>query len=41
MIANRGRDTAPELAVRRAAHRLGLRYRVGVRPIGNVRRTAE
>jgi DNA mismatch endonuclease (patch repair protein) len=41
MIANRGRDTAPELAVRRAAHRLGLRYRVGVRPIRSVRRTAD
>lgn len=29
MMANiRGRDTRPELAVRRAAHRLGLRFRL-------------
>ena len=28
MRANRGRDTGPELAVRRALHRMGLRYRV-------------
>ncbi len=41
MVGNRGRDTAPEMAVRRAAHRLGLRYRVGARPIANVRRTAD
>lgn len=41
MIGNRGRDTSPELAVRRAAHRLGLRYRVSARPLTNVRRTAD
>lgn len=28
MRANRGRDTGPELAVRRAIHSMGLRYRV-------------
>ena len=28
MRANRGRDTGPELAVRRALHARGLRYRV-------------
>lgn len=28
MKANRGRDTGPELAVRRILHRRGLRYRV-------------
>jgi DNA mismatch endonuclease (patch repair protein) len=28
MSANRGRDTGPELAVRRALHAKGLRYRV-------------
>ena len=28
MGAIRGRDTAPELAVRRCAHRMGLRYRL-------------
>lgn len=41
MQANRGRDTGPELAVRRAAHRLGLRYRVSIRPIPTLRRTAD
>src|SRR5690242_1595504 len=41
MRANRGRDTAPELAVRRAVHRLGLRYRVSARPIASLRRTAD
>jgi DNA mismatch endonuclease (patch repair protein) len=37
---NRGRDTAPEMAVRQALHRQGLRYRVGLRlslPAGAVR----
>ena len=28
MLANRGRDTAPELAIRSRVHRAGLRYRV-------------
>jgi DNA mismatch endonuclease, patch repair protein len=28
MVANRGRDTGPELAVRRLLHRAGLRYRI-------------
>lgn len=41
MQSNRGRDTSPELAVRRRLHALGLRYRVSVRPIKNVRRTAD
>lgn len=41
MRANKGRDTRPELAVRRAAHALGLRYRVSVRPVASVRRTAD
>ncbi len=41
MRANRSRDTRPELAVRRAAHALGLRYRVSVRPIPTLRRTAD
>lgn len=41
MRANRSRDTAPELALRRAAFRLGLRYRVCARPIPGVRRTAD
>jgi DNA mismatch endonuclease (patch repair protein) len=41
MQANKGRDTKPELALRRAAHALGLRYRVSVRPLPKVRRTAD
>lgn len=41
MRANRGRDTRPELAVRRAVHALGLRYRVNTRPDPSVRRTAD
>lgn len=41
MRANRGRDTGPELALRRAVHALGLRYRVSVRPVPTVRRTAD
>jgi DNA mismatch endonuclease (patch repair protein) len=41
MQANKGRDTKPELALRRAVHGLGLRYRVSVRPLSAVRRTAD
>ncbi|MFJ2030749.1 very short patch repair endonuclease [Streptosporangium sp. NPDC087985] len=41
MRANKGRDTKPELALRRAAHALGLRYRVSYRPLKAVRRTAD
>nr|WP_277612948.1 very short patch repair endonuclease [Cryobacterium glucosi] len=41
MVGNRSRDTKPELAVRRAVHALGLRYRVGTRPLPSVRRTAD
>lgn len=41
MQANKGRDTRPELAVRSAAHALGLRYRVGIRPEPTIRRTAD
>ncbi|MGQ0623120.1 MAG: very short patch repair endonuclease [Sporichthyaceae bacterium] len=41
MQANGGRDTKPELELRSAVHALGLRYRVGVRPIKAVRRTAD
>jgi DNA mismatch endonuclease (patch repair protein) len=35
------RDTAPELALRRALHRRGLRYRVGIRPIPELRGSAD
>ncbi|BCJ70676.1 hypothetical protein CS0771_02200 [Catellatospora sp. IY07-71] len=41
MRANRSRDTKPELALRRAVHALGLRYRVCSRPLLEVRRTAD
>ena len=41
MQANRGRDTTPELALRRAVHALGLRYFVGRRPLTQLRRTAD
>jgi DNA mismatch endonuclease (patch repair protein) len=30
MVANRGRDTKPELLLRRRVHAMGLRYRVGL-----------
>lgn len=41
MRSNKGRDTQPELALRSAAHALGLRYRVSVRPLRELRRTAD
>lgn len=41
MQANRSRDTKPELEVRRALHRLGLRYRVAIAPEPSLRRSAD
>ncbi|MFD4540424.1 very short patch repair endonuclease [Streptomyces bauhiniae] len=41
MTANRGKDTKPELALRAALYRRGLRYRVGIRPLPDLRRTAD
>lgn len=41
MLGNRSRDTKPELAIRRRAHALGLRYRVAAYPLPGVRRTAD
>jgi DNA mismatch endonuclease (patch repair protein) len=41
MVANRSRDTGPELALRRELHHAGLRYRVNTRPLVGVRRTAD
>ncbi|MEU7458020.1 very short patch repair endonuclease [Streptosporangium roseum] len=41
MQANRSRDTRPELAIRRALHAMGLRYRVARRPLPHLRRTAD
>lgn len=41
MQANRRRDTSPEMAVRRACHALGLRYRVDARPLSVLNRRAD
>lgn len=41
MSRTRGRDTAPELAVRRILHRRGLRYFVDRAPIKGLRRRAD
>lgn len=41
MQSNKGRDTKPELAVRRILHADGLRYRVNFRPLPELRRTAD
>jgi DNA mismatch endonuclease (patch repair protein) len=41
MRANKSRDTKPELALRRTVHARGMRYRVGIRPVATLRRTAD
>ncbi|MGW9183827.1 very short patch repair endonuclease [Agromyces sp. NPDC055661] len=41
MLANRGRDTGPELAVRRMLHSHGFRYRVNTPPVKGLRRSAD
>lgn len=41
MQGNKGRDTRPELALRRELHRLGLRYRVDVKPLATHRCRAD
>jgi DNA mismatch endonuclease (patch repair protein) len=41
MLGNTGRDTKPELAVRRLLHARGYRYRVDYRPIREVRSRAD
>jgi DNA mismatch endonuclease (patch repair protein) len=41
MQANRSRDTKPELALRRALHAMGLRYRVCARPVPEVPRAVD
>lgn len=41
MQANRGRDTKPELAIRRAVYATGLRYRVDSRPLAGLNRRAD
>lgn len=37
----RGRDTKPELLVRKELHRLGYRYRVNYAPVPKLRRSAD
>ncbi|PPK70468.1 very short patch repair endonuclease [Actinokineospora auranticolor] len=41
MSRQRARDTGTEIALRRALHALGLRYRVHRRPVTGVRREAD
>ncbi|MFE2277411.1 very short patch repair endonuclease [Streptomyces sp. NPDC059454] len=41
MRANRGKDTGPELALRKELYHRGLRYRVDARPIPDIRRRAD
>lgn len=41
MQGNRGRDTKPEIAVRRLLHRAGYRYRVDMRPVRGFARRAD
>jgi DNA mismatch endonuclease (patch repair protein) len=41
MQSNRPRDTRPEIALRSAVHRLGLRYRVSAPPLPGLRYTAD
>lgn len=41
MRANKSRDTKPELRLRSLLHRSGLRFRVSIRPLPSLRRTAD
>jgi DNA mismatch endonuclease, patch repair protein len=41
MVANRRRDTEPELAIRRRVHAAGLRYRVDAKPLPELNRRAD
>jgi DNA mismatch endonuclease (patch repair protein) len=41
MQGNKSRDTKPEMAVRRAVHAMGLRYRIAGRPLAGLSRTAD
>ena len=41
MQANRRRDTAPEMAIRRLVHAAGFGYRVDARPLPGARHTAD
>lgn len=41
MVANRNRDTKPELELRRALHAKGFRYRVCIRPLPKFARSVD
>ncbi|MFJ9947709.1 very short patch repair endonuclease [Kitasatospora sp. NPDC091207] len=41
MQGNKGKNTKPELRLRSLLHREGLRYRVSIRPVPTLRRTAD
>lgn len=41
MQGNKSKDTLAELAIRKALHAKGLRYRVNMRPVPDLRRTAD
>lgn len=41
MRGNKARDTGPEMKLRRLLHKRGLRYRVEMRPVPGLRRTAD
>ena len=41
MQANSRRDTVPEIRLRSALHRLGLRFRIDARPLPHVNRRAD
>jgi DNA mismatch endonuclease, patch repair protein len=41
MRANKARDTGPERKLRSALHKAGLRYRINIRPVPSLRRTAD
>ncbi|MFF5339030.1 very short patch repair endonuclease [Streptomyces sp. NPDC013181] len=41
MRANKARDTKPELRLRSLLHRAGFRFRVSIRPLPSLRRTAD
>lgn len=41
MVANKSRDTKPELRLRSELHRRGLRFRVDIAPVKGIRRRAD
>lgn len=41
MLGNRGRDTNPEMSLRRALHARGHRYRVDAKPLPGLNRRAD